>query len=136
MLKIRKISMRMAEIVLAIAISGTLVPLSIAQDLSAPTRVMDTYLASLLSGDTQQLVALIDGRMKRKSAHLVLNPETYSQFLKEHYAGVQATLEDIVPEGDKVRARVRFDFPSADSSVISFMLTRIDGQWKITDETF
>jgi len=128
--------MLMAGFVMAIAVSGAVVPQCMAQDLSAPTRVVDAYLASLLGGDAQRLITLIDGRMKRKSAHLVLNPETYSQFLKEHYAGVQATVENIVPDGDKVRARVRFDFPSTDSSVIEFTLTRLDGQWKIADEAF
>ena len=136
MWKTKRISRLVVGFVMAVAVSGAVIPQSIAQDLTEPSRVMDSYLASLVSGDTQQLVTLIDGRMKRKSAHLVLNPETYSQFLKDHYAGVQATVEDIVPNGDRVRARVRFDFPSTDSSVIEFILTQLDGQWKITDETF
>jgi len=136
MWKTKRISRLVVGFVMAVAVSGAVIPQSMAQDLTEPSRVMDSYLASLVSGDTQQLVTLIDGRMKRKSAHLVLNPETYSQFLKDHYAGVQATVEDIVPNGDRVRARVRFDFPPADSSVIEFTLTRLDGQWKITDETF
>jgi len=136
MWKTRRISKLVVSFVMAVAVSGAVIPQVMAQDLAEPSRVMDNYLASLVSGDTQQLVTLIDGRMKRKSAHLVLNPETYSQFLKQHYAGVQTTVEDIVPDGDRVRARVRFDFPSTDSSVIEFVLTQLDGQWKITDEAF
>ena len=136
MWKTRRISKLVVSFVMAVAVSGAVVTQGMAQDLTEPSRVMDVYLASLVSGDTQQLVTLIDGRMKRKSAHLVLNPETYSQFLKQHYAGVQTTVEDVVPDGDRVRARVRFDFPSTDSSVIEFVLTQLDGQWKITDEAF
>jgi len=125
----------MAGFALTVAVWG-MPPQLMAQDLTAQTQVVNDYLASLVNGDTQALIALIDGRMKQKSRHLVLNPDTYSQFLKEHYAGVQTTLEQISPEGDKITARVRFDYPTADSSVIDFMLTQVNGQWKITDEVF
>lgn len=125
-----------AGLVLIAAAWGTMTPQVMAQDLTEPTQVVNDYLASLVSGDTQTLIALIDGRMKQKSNHLVLNPETYSQFLKQHYSGAQPTLEQISPEGDKIIARVRFDYPTADSSVIEFILTQVDGQWKITDENY
>lgn len=125
-----------AGFALTVAVWGMVSPQLMAQDLTEQTQVMNDYLASLVNGDTQALIALIDGRMKQKSSHLVLNPDTYSQFLKEHYAGVQTTLEQISPEGDKITARVRFDYPTADSSVIDFILTRVDGQWKITDENY
>ena len=126
----------MAGFALTVAVWGMASPQLMAQDLTAQTQVMNDYLASLVNGDTQSLIALIDGRMKQKSRHLVLNPDTYSQFLKEHYAGVQTTLEQISPEGDKITARVRFDYPTADSSIIDFILSQVDGQWKITDEAF
>ena len=125
----------MAGFALTVAVWG-MPPQLMAQGLTPQTQVVNDYLASLVNGDTQALIALIDGRMKQKSRHLVLNPDTYSQFLKEHYAGVQTTLEQISPEGDKITARVRFDYPTADSSVIDFMLTQVNGQWKITDEVF
>jgi predicted ester cyclase len=108
----------------------------LAQDLTLPSRVVDSYLAGLASGDTAALSSLIDGTMKQKNRHLLLSPETYAQFLREHYAGVQMTVEDVVPEGDAVRARVRFDYGAGQSSVIEFLLTQADGQWKITDEVF
>ena len=106
------------------------------QDLTAPTHTVNEYLNSLLNGDTQKLVQLIDGRMKQNNRQLVLSPETYSQFLKSNYAGVQTTIEEIVPDGIGVRARVRFDYPSQDSSIIEFLLTESNGLWKITDEVY
>ena len=107
-----------------------------AQDISVPTQAINGYLSSLASGDTQKLVALIDGPMKANNRQLVLSPDTYSKFLQSHYNGVQMTVEDISPGAAKVRARVRFDYPTSDSSVIEFVLTQVDGQWKITGEEF
>jgi predicted ester cyclase len=112
------------------------IPRVSAQDLSAPTQVVREYLSSLANGDTQKLVQLIDGRMKQSNRQLVLNPETYSQFLKTNYAGVQMTIEDVAPDGAGVRATVRFDYPSQDSSIIEFLLTETNGLWKITDEVY
>jgi len=107
-----------------------------AEDLAAPTQVVNEYLNSLVNGDTQKLVELIDGRMKQNNRQLVLSPETYSQFLRTNYAGVQTMIEEIVPDGAGVRARVRFDYPSQDSSTIDFLLTESNGLWKITDEVY
>jgi len=112
------------------------IPQVSAQDLTAPTRVVNEYLSSLVNGDTQKLVQLIDGRMKQSNRQLVLNPETYSQFLKTNYAGVQMTIEDIAPDGAGIRAKVRFDYPSQDTSIIEFLLTESNGLWKITDELY
>ena len=112
------------------------IPRVSAQDLTAPTRVVNEYLSSLVNGDTQKLVQLIDGRMKQSNRQLVLNPETYSQFLKTNYAGVQMTIEDIAPDGAGIRAKVRFDYPSQDTSIIEFLLTERNGLWKITDEVY
>ena len=115
---------------------AAVIPQVSAQDLTAPTQVVKEYLNSLVNGDTQQLVQLIDGRMKQSNRQLVLNPDTYSQFLKTNYAGVQMTIEDIAPDGAGVRAKVRFDYPSQDSSIIEFLLTESNGLWKITDEVY
>ena len=112
------------------------IPQASAQDLTAPTRVVNEYLNSLANGDTQKLVQLIDGRMKQNNKQLELNPESYSRFLMTNYAGVQMTLEEIAPDGVGVRAKVRFDYPSQDSSIIEFLLTEINGSWKITDEEY
>lgn len=107
-----------------------------AQDLAAPTQVVNEYLNSLVNGDTQKLMQLIDGPMKQNNRQLVLSPASYSQYLKTNYAGVQATIEGIIPDGAGVRARVRFDYPSQDFSVIEFLLTENNGSWKITDEVY
>ena len=107
-----------------------------ALDLSTPTQVVNEYLESLASGDTEKLIQLIDGRMKQNNKQLVINPQSYSQFLQTNYDGVQMTLEEIVPDDTGVRAKVRFDYPSQDSMVIAFLLTEIDGAWKIIDEEF
>jgi len=107
-----------------------------ARDLTAPTQVVNEYLNSLVNGDAQKLVQLIDGPMKQNNRQLVLSPGSYSQYLKANYAGVQTTIEDVIPDGAGVRARVRFDHPSGDSSIIEFLLTENNGLWKITDEIY
>ena len=115
---------------------AAVIPRVSALDLTAPTQVVNEYLSSLVNGDTQKLVQLIDGRMKQNNRQLVLSPETYSNFLKTNYAGVQATIEKIAPDGAAVRARVRFANPSQDFSIIEFLLTESNGLWKITDEIY
>jgi len=115
---------------------GSMIPQGMAQSAADPAQVVNDYLASLVNGDTRMLSALIDGRMKSKSRALALDPDSYASFLKEHYAGVQMTVEEIVSDGDRMRARVRFDYPTSDTSVIEFVLTQVGGQWKITDESY
>jgi len=115
---------------------AAVIPRVSAQDLTAPTQVVNEYLSSLVNGDMQKLVQLIDGRMKQNNRQLVLSPETYSQFLKTNYAGVQTTIEEIAPDGAGVRARVRFDYPPHNSSIVEFLLTESNGLWKITDEVY
>ena len=134
--KTGRIGSLVAGIVLAIVFSVGVIPPGLAQNSATPSQVIDEYLASLVNGDTLRLVALIDGPMKRKNRLLELNPETYSSFLQDHYAGVQTTVEEVIPDGAKMRARVRFESPASNSSIIEFVLTQVDGQWKITDETF
>lgn len=107
-----------------------------AQDLTTPSRVVDEYLVGLANGDMETLNAIVDGAMEQKNRHIFLSPDTYAQSLRDHYAGVDMTVEGMSPAADEVRARVRFDYPGEQSSVIEFILTRIDGQWKITDEIF
>jgi len=134
--KTGRIGSLVAGFVLAIVFSVGIIPPGLAQDSAPPSQVIDEYLASLVNGDTSQLVALMDGSMKRKNSQLELSPETYSGFLKDHYAGVQTTVVEIIPDGTKLLARVRFEYPTSDSSIIGFVLTQVDGQWKITDEIF
>jgi len=135
MVKTGHIGSQFAGFMLALVLSVGLIPPGLAQDSMTPSQVVDKYLASLVNGDTSQLLALIDGSMKRKNSQLELSPETYSEFLKEHYADVHTTVEEIIPDGSRMHARVRFDYP-LDSSIIEFVLTEVDGQWKITDEIY
>lgn len=107
-----------------------------AQGTADPAQVVDDYLTSLVNGNAQALSALIDGRMKSKSRALTLDPDSYALFLKKHYAGVQTTIEEIIPDGERVLARVRFDYPSSDTSVVELVLTQVGGQWKVTDEAY
>jgi hypothetical protein len=124
-----------AGLMLVLVLSVGLIPPGLAQETMTPSQVVDEYLASLVNGDTSQLLALIDGSMKRKNNQLELSSETYSEFLKEHYADVHTAVEEIIPVGSRMHARVRFDYPS-DSSIIEFVLTEVNGQWKITDEIY
>jgi len=137
MWKTRYVRIRVVGFALTLAVLvGAIIPQGWAQDVAAQAQVVDDYLASLVSGDTGRLNMLIDGPMKQKNSHLVQNADSYSEFLKNHYAGVQTTVEEIIPDGTRTRARVRFDFPTQDSSVIEFILTQVDAQWKITDEIY
>ena len=122
--------------IILLAMWASLNSYTIAQDLGAPTRVINQYLASLVNGDTQQLIVLIDGNMKNNNKQLALNPETYSQFLREYYQGVRTVVEDIAPDGAAVRARVRFEYPAQDSSIIEFILLQREGQWRVADEIY
>ncbi|MDT8388832.1 MAG: hypothetical protein RQ736_15120 [Thiogranum sp.] len=116
------------------AMAWGILPPAMAQDLTGPTQVVNTYVASLLSGDTGQLLALMGERMQQKNRHVALSPDTYTEFLKEHYAGVQTVVETVEPAGDRVNARVRFDYPNSYSSLIEFTLDQVDGQWKVVSE--
>jgi|GEM_PF-4511725 len=107
-----------------------------AQGVADPARVVDQYLTSLVAGNTQVLSTLIDGHVKRRNRQLAMDPVSYGAFLRKHYNGVKTTVEDISPRGEQVVARVRFDFPGSDASVVELVLTRVGGRWKITDETY
>jgi len=102
----------------------------------APDQIVNQYLAALVVGDTQVLATLIDGQMKRKNRQLALDPASYGAFLKKHYAGVKTTVENIAPRGVHTVARVRFEYPASDASLIELVLTQVGGQWKITDEAY
>lgn len=136
MVKFNPIGTLVVGVVLTLMAWGTMIPQARAQDAADPAQVVSEYLTSLVNGDTQVLSTLIDGRMKRKSRALALDPESYASFLRKHYAGVQTTVEEIIPEGDRMLARVRFDYPTSDTSLIELVMTQVDGQWKITDETY
>lgn len=136
MRKITAMRTVLAGLILTVTVWGMGIPHGVAQDITAPSQVINDYLISLVNGDIDRLSMLIDGPMKQKNRHLVLNQDTYSQFLKNHYAGVQATVESVLPDDTGIRARVRFDYPTQDSSAIDFILTSVNGQWKITDEIF
>ena len=105
-------------------------------DAASPGRIVEDYLASLYIGDTQRLRQLIAGSMRAKNQQLIINSNNYSQFLKDYYTGVQAVVEEIIPEGEHMQARVRFHYPTAQTTDITFVLEQIDGQWKITDEKY
>ena len=107
---------------------------TLAQDLATPTQAVNTYLTSLINGDTQQLITLVGGSMKQRNQQLFLNPGSYSKFLKKYYAGTQTVLEEMVPDGNRLQARVRFEYPSQESAIIIFILTQTEGRWMITDE--
>ncbi len=126
----------LAGLLLTVAVGGSIVPPGVAQDLTEPSQVISAYLTSLVNGDTDRLGTLIDGPMKQKNRHLELNPDTYSQFLRDHYADVQTVVESVVPEDSRIRSRVRLEYPTGQSSTIYFILTQVNGQWKITDEIF
>ncbi len=124
-------------LLLTLAGWGTLVPQSHAQGaVSEPAQVVDQYLSSLVTGDTGVLSTLIDGHMKRRNRQLALDPASYGVFLRNHYNGARTTVEEIAPRGEHLVARVRFDFPASDASVVELVLTRVGSQWKITDELY
>ncbi len=101
---------------------------------ATPQEAIQTYLASLAQGDTATLAALVDGNMKARSYRLLTENPTYPDFLRAHYKGVRMTIETLTPSGEDYTARVRFDYPTSDSSSSDFVLRVINGQWKIVDE--
>ena len=126
-----------SRVVLALALlSGGILPGAAAAGKGQAARVVDVYLASLASGDIEEIRACIDGRMKSRNKALEQSPGTYSEFLRQHYQGVDMAVEEISREGEAMRARVRFDYPTSDSAVVVFILTQQDGAWKITDEEY
>ena len=98
--------------------------------------VVSSYLESLATGDVQQIDGLIGDAMKQSNRQLTLNPGYYGEFLRRHYAGVTMTVESIRDKGELVEARVRFDEPSSQTTTITFVLSQVEGTWKITDEIF
>ena len=105
-------------------------------DRSAAVQVMNHYLESLANGDAPQLSGLIDGAMKKRNRQLSLDPDYYGEFLRTHYSGVIMSVESIRDKGELVEAEVRFDYPTAKSTTIIFVLSQVAGEWKITDEMF
>jgi len=128
---------RLSALVVCLAMLGAaLAPPAMAAAPGDPQQLVESYLAALANGDIDTILASIDGRMKNKNKALELSPDTYADFLRDHYQGVQTTVEEITPQGDRMRARVRFDYPTSDSSVIVFILSDVNGQWKITNEEY
>jgi len=103
---------------------------------AAAVQVMNNYLESLANGDTQQLSGLIDGAMKKRNRQLSLDPDYYGGFLRSHYSGVMMSVESVRDKGELVEAEVRFDYPTSKSTTIIFVLSQVEGEWKITDEIF
>lgn len=136
MLKISLTGKFVLRFLLAMMLWSGSVHTGYAQNLADPAQVVDQYLASLINGDTQQMLAVIDGRMLRKNGQLVNASATYPQFLRNIYAGVQTTVEDIAAVGDKTHIRVRFDYPAPETSEIIFVLSNKNNEWKITDELY
>ena len=103
-------------------------------DANTPQSVIQAYLDSLTRGDTVTLAGLIDGNMKETKYRLLTENPTYPDFLRSHYQGVLVTIENLSQDGVNYNARVRFDYPTSDSSTSVFVLSLINGQWKIVDE--
>ena len=114
-------------LVLSLLTSGISVQAEASQ--GAAVDVMSSYLESLATG-------LIGDAMKQSNRQLTLNPGYYGEFLRRHYAGVTMTVESIRDKGELVEARVRFDEPSSQTTTITFVLSQVEGTWKITDEIF
>jgi len=102
----------------------------------AAADVVSSYLGSLATGDVQQINSLLGDTLKQSNRQLTLNPDSYGEFLRTHYAGVTMTMESIRDKGELVEARVRFDYPTSASTMITFVLGQVEGTWKITDEMF
>ena len=101
---------------------------------ATPQLAIQTYLDSLVQGDTVTLAGMIDGNMKERSFRLLTENPTYPDFLRSHYSGVSMTIENLSQVGENYNAQVRFDYPTSDSNTSIFVLSLINGQWKIVDE--
>lgn len=102
----------------------------------SPEQLINSYLAHLVDGNIAALHRLLGGKMKRDNRQLLASPDSYSEFLKSRYAGVRTTVEELAAQGNRVLARVRFDYPSGESATTVFVITGHNGQWRITDEIY
>ena len=103
---------------------------------AAAVQVMNHYLESLANGDAQRLSGLIDGAMKKRSRQLSLDPAYYGEFLRSHYSGVNMSVGSVRDKGEVVEIDVQFDYPTSGSTAIIFVLSQVEGEWKVTDEIF
>jgi hypothetical protein len=125
-------------------LSGGLLVLSLLSSISvhaeagqgAALEVVNSYLESLATGDVPQINSLLGDTMKQSNRQLLLNPGYYGEFLRTHYAGVTMTVESVRDKGEVVEARVRFDYPTSQSTTNTFVLGQVEGAWKITDEIY
>jgi len=106
----------------------------VAGNTTAPQQTIQTYLDSLAQGDTIALASLIDGNMKARSYRLLTSNPAYSDSLRSRYSGVVMTIENLTPVGNNYKARVRFNYPASNPSISTFILSPVNGQWKIVDE--
>jgi hypothetical protein len=125
-----------AVLVLVLYVGGSIPHPAVAAETGEPAQLVAGYLESLASGDIGGILASVDGRMREANKALEESPDTYSEFLRNHYLGVEMAVEDISRQGNNARARVRFDYPNSESSTVVLILTRRHGTWKISDEEY
>jgi hypothetical protein len=116
-------------------VSGYSVQAETSQEIAA-SQVLNSYLESLANGDVQQLSGLVGSAMKKRNRQLSLDPDYYGEFLRAHYSGVVMLVESVTDKGETVEAKVRFDYPTSQSTAIIFVLSQAEGGWRITDEIF
>lgn len=96
--------------------------------------VVNEYLDSLTKGDVSRLQELIAGPMKEKNLHILKNQEYYSSFLRTYYLGVITSIDHVFGTKETCYVRVRFEYPSSESTFLTFVLSLYSGAWKIMDE--
>lgn len=93
-----------------------------------PKQVINSYLAYLVDGNVTELHRLLGGEMKRNNRQLLASPDSCSEFLKSRYAEVRTTVEESTERGNKILVRVRFDYPSGESTSTEFVITGRNSQ--------
>jgi hypothetical protein len=96
--------------------------------------VVELYIASLANGDVLTIEELTGEKLGQTIRSDNFNIEQYGYYLRNLYGNVSMRIISILPVAEDYRAVVEFIYPEQDKQVHVFILSNINGFWKITDE--
>ena len=102
---------------------------------STPAGIVQNYFLACENGDVKAMKSLIADHFYQRRKVLIEENKKYSEFLKNHYSGMQ--IEIVSTEGESRNAEVMLKqiFPGGGSIDTTLVLKKdTDGVWKIVDE--
>lgn len=111
---------------LAFALSSSLVSNTLAQceDNATDQAIQDLaarYAVALFAGDTNDILAMLDGKLREEKLP-VLSRSNYPQQLTKFYEGAHYTISDCGQVAENSHATLNITFPSGDSSAIELWM--------------